>query len=173
MTTILGLFCSLWLCTQGSAKAAGTDTWIGTDACRAELRGEGANFGLALDRKKEAYVEVRNIGGKPTLLVIQYASEDDHCGVLRDMLVAPDPKDTFEFECTDHADPKRVVIGVHQGSPSASHWNATKAWLVDFVRLKLAPTRDRVSCVNYNYEGSDDKSDIKTRAAARANAKGQ
>jgi len=164
----LEVACLLWLCAQDSAKTdQDLNAFIGSDACRPELRGDGSEMNLALARKQEAYFEVRRLNGKPALLLIQYASEIDRCGKVRDIVVAPNPKDVFEFECIDHTDAKRVVVGVHQGPPGARSWKASKAWLVDFEKLKLAPTNDSVTCLNYDYSGPDDGSDIRSRAAAR------
>ena len=168
----LELTCLLWLCTQNAAKMdQELSTFIGSDACRSELRGAGSVFGMALDRRQQAYLEIRELNGKPTLLLIQYASEGDRCGKVRDIVIAPNPKDIFEFECIDRTIAKRVVIGVHQGLPGAHSWKASKAWLIDFEKLKLAPTNDSVTCLNYDYSGPDDGSDIRSRAAARINKK--
>lgn len=146
-------------------------TFIGSDACRSELRGAGSEMNLALDRKQQAYLEMRELSGKPTLLLLQYANEGDRCGKVRDIATAPNPKDVFEFECIDRTSAKRVVIGVHQGPPGARSWKASKAWLIDFEKLKLVPTNDSVTCLNYDYSGPDDGSDIRSRAAARMNKK--
>jgi hypothetical protein len=143
-------------------------SYIGSNACRAEVKSSGSEFGLALDRKQLAYLEVREINGAPTLLLVQYANSEDHCGTIRDIVVASNPKDLFEFECTDHVDAKKVVIGVHPNDTRVQQFHATKAWAINFGTLELVPTNDSVSCVNYNYAGSDDGSDIRSRAVARA-----
>jgi hypothetical protein len=168
----LEIACFVWLCQQAQSKPPQTwETLVGSSACRAELSGSGAEFGLALDRKQHTYAESRIIGGKPTLLVIQYADENDHCGTLNDIVIAPNPKDIFEFECIDNTNRKRAVIGVHPDGPFARLWKASKAWIIDFEKLKLIPTGDSVTCLNYNYAGSDNGSDIRSRVAARANKK--
>jgi hypothetical protein len=84
-------------------------------------------------------------------------------------VIAPKPEDVFEFECVDNTSAKRVVVGVHQGTLGARHWRASKAWIVNFEKLKLVPTNYSVTCLNYDYSGPDDGSDIRTRAAARQN----
>lgn len=158
----------LLFCAQGSAQfGQDLSTFIGSHGCRAELRGTGAGFGLALDRKQRSNLETRELGGKTTLLVIQYANDADHCGTIRDIVVARDSKDIFGFECIDHTNAGRVVIGIHQGNPGAARWKASRAWYVDFDKLKLIPTDDYVTCLNYDYSGPDDGSDIRTRAATR------
>jgi hypothetical protein len=168
----LGIICLLFLCTQGPASEGQDFTsFIGTDACRSELRGNGTEFGLALDRKQRAFVEVRQLNGKPAAIVVQYAKDDDRCGKVRDIVAAPSPKDVFEFECIDHTDVKRVATGIHQGSPGAKRWKASKAWVVDFDKLRLLPTNDSVTWLNYDYSGPDDGSDMRMRAAARAERK--
>jgi len=169
MATGLEIACLLWLCQQEQPKATQTaQTFVGSSGCRAELRGNGAEYGLALDRKQSAHAEVRDIRGKPTLLVIQYADDHDHCGIVKDIVVARNLKDIFDFECIDKADRKRPVIGIHPDGPFALRWKESKAWVIDFERLKLIPSNDSVTCLNYNYAGPDDGSDIKSRAAARA-----
>jgi hypothetical protein len=122
---------------------------------------------LALEKKSRTSLETRDINGKPTLLLIQYASASDKCGTIRDIVVAPDAKDTFEFECIDRNNPNRVVVGVHQGPAGARHWRASKAWMVDFEKLKLTQIGDSVICLNYDYSGPDDETDIRSRAEAR------
>src|SRR3989442_15815267 len=105
------LACWLWLCTQEPAKTGqNLRALVGSDACRAELKGSGAEYGLALDRKQRADFDVREINGRPTLLLIQDANNSDHCGTVRDIVAAPSAKDAFEFECIDHADASRVVF---------------------------------------------------------------
>src|ERR1700674_257685 len=166
----LELTCLLWLCTQSAAKMdQELSTFIGSDACRTELRGTGSIMNLALDRKQQAYFEVRKLDGKPTVLLIHYAKDSDRCGTVLDLVIEPNPKDVFEFECIDHTNAKSVVVGIHQGPPDARRWKASKAWLIDFEKLKLAPTNDSVTCLNYDYSGPDDGSDIRSRAAARVN----
>jgi hypothetical protein len=145
--------------------------FVGSDACRAELTGHGPGFGLALDRRNRTSLEMRDLNGKPTLLLIQYKSDSDHCGTVRDIVVAPEVKDVFEFECIDRTDAKRIVVGVHQGIGGAREWKASKAWTIDFETLKLMPTKDAVVCLNYDYSGADDGTDIRSRAIARANRK--
>ena len=169
----LEIACWLWLCAQEQTKSPqDLSAFIGSDGCRAELRGTGAGFGSSLDRKQNAGAEIRKIDGKPTLLVIQYTGEKDRCGTVRDILVAPDPRDTFEFECTDHVDKKLAVIGVHHEETAyAPRWKASRAWVIDFEKLKLISTPHSVTCLNYDYSGPDDGSDIRTRAAARAHKK--
>jgi hypothetical protein len=52
--------CLLWLCAQDPSKANPDFTsFIGSDACRLELRGTDAGFGLALDRKRGVELETR------------------------------------------------------------------------------------------------------------------
>lgn len=166
----LELTCLLWMCTQSAAKMdQELSTFIGSDAYGTELRGTGSKMNLALDRKQEAYFEVRELNGKPTLLLIHYANDSDRCGTVLDIVIAPNPKDVFEFECIDHTNAKRVVVGVHQGPPDARRWKASKAWLIDFEKLKLVPTNNSATCLNYDYSGPDDGSDIRSRAAARVN----
>ena len=151
----LEIACGLWLCWQRAARPVHDyKSYIGSAACRPELRGNGAEFGLALDRKQRVYAEIRQLDGKPTLLVIQYADDVDRCGELRDIVSAPDPKDLF--------------IGIHQGPPGARRWKASMAWVIDFEKLKLNPTNDSVTCLNYSYAGADDGSDVRSRTASRA-----
>jgi hypothetical protein len=164
--------CLILLCGQEPEKPnQDLAAFIGSDACRTELQGSGAGFGMALDRNQRAFVETRQLNGKPTLLLIQYAKDGDRCGTLRDIVVAPDPKDVFELDCVDQTNAKHVVVGVHQGPEGARHWKASKSWVVDFEKLKLSPTNESVTCLNYDYSGGDDGSDIRTRAAARAKKK--
>jgi hypothetical protein len=164
-----GFACLFLLCHVAQAKTA--ESFVGSSGCRAELQSEGAQFGLALDGKQNVNAEVRKISGKPTMLVVQYSGEKDSCGTVKDIVVAPASKDVFEFECNDEADPRRVVIGTHPDGPFARSWKASKAWTVDFERLKLTPTSDPVTCINYSYAGSDDGSDVRTRSANRAKQK--
>jgi hypothetical protein len=48
----------LWFCAQESANS-GPDlsTFTGSDGCRVLLRGTGAGFGLALDKKQRSNLE--------------------------------------------------------------------------------------------------------------------
>ena len=162
----------LWLCGQGSARPASKPSaFIGSAACRVELRGTGGGYGGPLDRKQRTELEIRDLNGRPLLLLIQYANDRDRCGLVRDIVVAPDPKDVFELDCIDHTNPGRVVVGVHQGNPGALRWKASKAWYVDFRELKLMPTDDWVTCLNVDNSGADDGSDIRSRAAACAKKK--
>ena len=165
--------CLAMLCQMEQPNVAkGIETFVGLSGCKTELRGNGPEFGLALDRKQYAWADVRTIQGKPTLLILKNIDEKDHCGTVREIVAAPNPKDIFEFECMDNVDAKRVVIGVHRDGPFARRWKASKAWVVDFEKLKLTETTDAVTCLNYNYAGADDGSDVRTRAIDRAKAKG-
>lgn len=101
-------------------------------------------------------------------MVLQYSDAKDSCGIVKDIVQAPDANDVFEFECVDQVDANRAVIGIHPDGPFAKKWKAFRAWIVDFEKLKLTPTTDRVTCINYNYAGADDGSDVRSRAAARA-----
>lgn len=167
--------CMFILCQQEPSKVLRNQAvFIGSDSCRAELAGAGAEFSLALDRKQNAFAEVRKINGISTLLVIHYDNEKDKCGTVRDIVVAPNPAYVFEFECNDHVDKNRVVVGVRaEELADANHWKALNAWVVDFEKLKVFPTTDPVTCLNFDYSGQDDGSDVKTRAARRARAPAQ
>lgn len=162
--------CLFLLCQQQPSKTQrNVASFVGSDSCRAELNGTGSEFGLALDRTQNAYAEVRKVNGTPTLLVIQYANDNDKCGTVRDIIVAPNPAYVFEFECIDLVNNNRVVIGVRAEKPAdARQWKALGAWVVDFEKLKLIPTSDPVTCINFDYSGQDDGSDVKTRSASRA-----
>ena len=167
---LLGLeaVCLFLLCQQELSKS-NAPNFVGSDSCRAELAGTGAEFGMALDRKQNAYVEVRQINGTPMLLVIQYAHEGDKCGTVRDIAISPDRADVFEFECVDHADKNRTVIGVRaEKSADTRNWKALHAWVVNFEKLSMSPTADPVTCLNFDYSGQDDGSDVRTRADSGA-----
>lgn len=163
------LVCFALLCQ--SPRPGRLENFIDSGGCREELRGQGTDFSLALDRKKDVFAEVRRIESKPTLLVLQYSDAKDSCGIVKDVVIAPDAKDVFEFECVDQLDANRVAVGIHPDGPFAQSWKASRAWIVDFQKLKLTPTRDPVTCINYSYAGADDGSDVRTRSAARAKQK--
>jgi hypothetical protein len=165
----LGFLCLLLSCSQADARQAPNfSAFIGSDACRSELVSTIPSFGVALDKSQKAFIETRQIDGRPTVLIIQYASDADRCGKLRDIVVASGPKDVFAFDCVDNSDPGRVVIGVHQGPKGSREWTAKKAWYIDFAKLRLTPTLDSVTCLNFDYSGADDSSDVRSRASARA-----
>ena len=172
MSLALEVVVLLWLSAQNTAKPTQKpSSFIGSDGCKVELLATDVGFSIDLDRKEGTRLETHELNGKPTLLLIQYANDDDRCGVVRDIAVAPDSKDVFQLDCIDQTNPGRVVVGVHQGNPGALRWKASKAWYVDFRELKLIPTNDSATCLNCNYAGSDDGSDLRSRAAAGAKKK--
>src|SRR2546427_11722855 len=105
--TLVALF-TLLPCARGQDAK---QTYVGGSGCNAEFRRGLDISGARLDKSQRAYLKVYTVDGRKTLLIVQYANDQDQCGIVRDLVQAKDSTTALVWNCTDPKAPKDVVIG--------------------------------------------------------------
>ena len=133
--------------------------YTGKSSCAAGIKGAGADYGMRLDKTQNAYLEARTLTKSKILLIIQYDTGDFKCGTIRDLVQIRDLSKAFGFTCVNHRSPAGVVVGTMKEDESRQSWIPSAAWQINLQELKFNRIRDKVSCINESYAGSDDGSD--------------
>ncbi len=145
--------------------------YAGNSSCSPGLERGVGSYGIRLDKSQIARLEARTSGGNKILMIVQYSKESDECGIVRDIIRAPDERVHFVFECVNPNSPSSVAVGTWPDDFRRTSGPALEAWQVELNPLKFVPLKARVGCISGNYGGNDDGSDLvkwaKQRAAKR------
>ena len=123
-------------------------------------------------RSENAFLLQQEERGRHVLSVVRYAQPDARCPVVLDALVATEKTSAFEYECSVVGEPGKAVVALSRSHNGEQH-RILKAWIVDADSLHFVPSKRKVSCSDHEYAGSDDGSDLLSRARNRANSTGR
>jgi len=142
--------------------------YVGQSGCAAQLKSSLNDYGIRLDKSKRARLEAHVFKGKTILTIVQYSSDSDQCGIVRDVVQARRPDSAFVWDCVDKRRPQTVVVGTwlteHTGIPGL----ALEAWRINLHELKFVRLDVPVTCNAGNYAGSDRGGDLATWARKRS-----
>jgi hypothetical protein len=95
-------------------------------------------------------------------MIIQPTGDNNHCGVIRDLLQITHPAKNFEFRCFDSQAPTDVIIGttIRKGKGRVNDVVAIDAWRIDLKEQRFVETRHKVVCSADGWDGEDDGSDM-------------
>jgi hypothetical protein len=136
--------------------------YVGKSACIPELSAAVHKYGMRLDKTQNAYLAARTVRGANLLMIVQYAGEQDKCGVIRDVVESRVLKSSFEFDCVNCAQPSVVVVGTWPNAINASSTTAVEAWAINLKELRFIPLQKRVTCIRRTYHGTDQGEDLAT-----------
>ncbi len=160
------LFLSLAVPSLAAGQSGDLRTkYVGQSSCKPELQSD--RFEIRLDKKQNAHLVTRRLEGKAIAMIVQYKSESDECGVVRDIVQSKASDVSFEPECVDPAVSTAVAIGTRETSASTVSGYAIEAWRIDLQDLKFIRVRGKVECTTRSYSGSDAGEDLATWAKQR------
>ena len=137
--------------------------WSG---CRPELINDPR--GARLDGRKRTYLRAYRVDGKDTLFIVQYENENDHCGIVRDVIQAKRSANVFIWDCVDPEDPSAVVVGTWPSNRGHISGRSIEAWRVDLDKLEFVPIAARLEFTPVRRAGPDEGSDLAGDARKRA-----
>jgi hypothetical protein len=112
-------------------------TYVGGSGCKPELRPGQGLHGARLDKTQRAYLKVYTLDDHNLLFIVQYSDDQDHCGIVRDVVETKDLSSGFVFDCTDPRAPHDVVVGTWGTRYSGITGRAVVAWRINLRELKF------------------------------------
>jgi hypothetical protein len=142
--------------------------YIGKSGCLSEIASPLNQYGIRLDRKQRTRLEAREFKNETILTLVQYSSDADKCGVVRDAIESQSSDRSFVWECVDKGHPSDVVIGTWSPKHPAISGPAIDAWRIDLRELRFVRLNTQVACNAENYAGTDEGEDLAVLARKRA-----
>jgi hypothetical protein len=100
------LACMVVLLAAFPSKAADLHShYVGKSGCSAEFKSSINDYGIRLDKSKDLRLEAHALKDKTIVSIVQYLSNSDRCGVVRDAIGAERPATSFVWECFDKTAP--------------------------------------------------------------------
>lgn len=162
-----GVACFFALAASASAQGLRHE-YVGKSSCAVGIKGTGAGYSARLDKTQNAYLEARTLSHSKILLITQYETGDLKCGIVRDLIQIRDLSKGFDFSCFSRRSPSDVVVGTMKEDEGRERWIPAEAWQINLKELTFEKARESVSCINENYAGSDDGSDLVDAAKKHA-----
>lgn len=162
MSRLKGMVVLAWLlAVAGAAKAQDYKRYVGKSPCAPDLQSEYSNFSVRLDKTQELTLLARYLSKAKILMIIQPTGNNDHCGVIRDLVQITRNAKHFEFRCFDPQAPTDVIIGtVIRKYGNIKDVAAIDAWRIDLREMKFVETHHKVVCSADGWDGDDDGGDL-------------
>jgi TonB family protein len=93
-------------------------------------------------------------------MIVEPTGDNDHCGMVRDLIEITHIAKDFEFRCFDPQAPTDVIIGTSIRKGSIKPVTAIDAWRIDLKEQKFIETRHKVTCTAEGWAGEDDGGDL-------------
>jgi len=142
--------------------------YVGQSGCATEFKSAINHYGIRLDKRSRTRLEAQVFKGKTILMIVQYSSDSDTCGVVRDVIETQRPDRAFVWDCIDKEHPRTVVIGTWPVEHTGISRPPFKAWRIDLEELKFVRLHVPVTCTAQGYGGSDAGGDLATWARKRS-----
>lgn len=142
--------------------------YVGQSGCAVEFKSSISDYGIRLDQSQRARLEAHVFESKTILTIVQYSSDSDKCGIVRDVIEAQGPDRAFVWDCVDKQHPRTVVVGRWPVEHTGLSSPALEAWRIDLKQLKFVRLHVPVMCTARSYAGSDRGGDLATWARKRA-----
>jgi hypothetical protein len=142
--------------------------YVGRSGCTPELNSSVNDYGIRLDKNQRARLEAHAFKSETILTIVQYSSDADKCGIVRDVIASQHTDSSFVWECLNKRDPLAVVVGTWPAKHPSVSGPAVEAWEIDLKRLRFARLNVPVACDSGNYAGSDESGDLATWVERRA-----
>jgi hypothetical protein len=142
-------------------KASGQrDKYVGKSGCASELNSPKGHSGIRLDKTQRARLEAHVFENESVLTIVQYSSDADKCGIVRDVVRTRPAGNSFVWECTDRNFPSAVVVGTWPPNFMGVFGPALEAWRIDLKKLRFVRLDVPVTCDAGNYAGPDEGDDL-------------
>src|SRR5258708_6324646 len=164
MTKLKYLIVSIgFLAAAGLAMAAQDDLrqkFVGKSPCASELQSKDSGFSLRLDKTEKTTLLYRDLSKVKILMIVQPTGDNNHCGVIRDLIQITHVAKDFEFRCFDPQAPKDVVLGTSIRHGSTKLVSAIDAWRVDLKGQKFVETQHKLVFTPADWYGEADAGDM-------------
>lgn len=142
--------------------------YVGRSGCDTEFKSSLNDYGIRLDSRQRTRLEAHAFKSKAVLAIVQYSSDSDQCGIVRDAVQSRRPGSSFVWQCVDKRFPHAVVVGTWPAEHSGVSGPASEAWRIDLKDLRFVHLNGPVICKAGNYAGADHGEDLATWARARS-----
>jgi hypothetical protein len=143
--------------------------FVGKSPCALEFQSKHSDFSLRLDKTEKTTLLYRDLSKVKILMIVQPTGDDnDHCGVIRDLIQITHVAKDFEFRCFDPQAPTDVVFGTSIRHGSTKLVSAIDAWRVDLKTEKFVQTQHQLVCSADGWDGEDDGGDMVDNAKTYA-----
>jgi TonB family protein len=134
--------------------------FVGKSPCAPDLQSEHADFSLRLNKTQNTTLLYRDLSETKILMIVEPTGDNDHCGMVRDLIEITHIAKDFEFRCFDPQAPTDVIIGTSIRKGSIKPVTAIDAWRIDLKEQKFIETRHKVTCTAEGWAGEDDGGDL-------------
>jgi hypothetical protein len=159
LIVLIGFLAAARLATAAQDDAR--QKFVGKGPCAPELQSKQSDFSLRLDKTEKTTLLYRDLSKVKILMIVQPTGDNnDHCGVIRDLIQITHVAKDFEFRCFDPQAPTDVVFGTSIRHGSTKLVSAIDAWRVDLKTQKFVQTRHKLVCSDDGWGGEDDGGDM-------------
>jgi hypothetical protein len=145
----------------------GKQEYVGKSGCLPTLGWAPGSYSIRLDNNRRTSLRAYTVHRHNLLFIVQYTSDQDRCGIVRDVVRPKDATSSFIWDCMDPTNPGTVAVGTWPSRHPAVSGPAVEAWGIDPDRQKFVPFHAPVKCFNGFGAGADDGSDLITLARKR------
>lgn len=144
------------------------DKFVGKSGCVSELNSPQGHYGIRLDKTQRARLEAHVFENESILTIVQYSSDSDKCGTVRDVIRSRPAGSSFVWQCVDRHEPSEVVVGTWLPKHAGVSGPAEEAWRIDLKKLRFVRLHVPVTCDAGNYAGFDKGEDLVDWARKRS-----
>lgn len=158
----------LSLSTQGQDVR---ERYAGKSGCQPELRWAPGTYSIRLEKDRRTRLSAYTVGHRNLLFIIQYADDQDKCGVIRDVVQPKDSSSSFVWDCWDPRDKQEVVVGTWPSEHPGVSGPAVEAWKIGGEGLRFVPFSGGAKCFAGSYAGADGGDLVTLAKKRRSNGK--
>jgi hypothetical protein len=130
--------------------------FLGKNSCAPEFKLATTRYGIRLDSRQNAHLMAYRLKAANILTIVQYEKDDQHCGVIRDVVQSRDHDSSFVWECRSPNMRSDVVVGTWPAKHPSVTGAAVETWRIDLKALKFEKVHAHVNCEAGNYAGNDE-----------------
>ena len=141
--------------------------YVGKSGCRPELRWAPGTYSIRLDNSARTSLKAYTVDRQNLLFIVQYANDQDQCGIVEDVVRPKDASSSFMWDCVDPKDSSAPAVGTWPSQHPAVSGPAVEAWRIGPGGLTFVPIHGRVQCFNGFGSGPDGGTDLVTLSKKR------
>ncbi len=168
MKALLLIGCIIFVLVPWAGAGTLRQKYIGQSGCSREFESSIGRYGIRLDRSQRAFLEAHTFKNKTLLLIVQCSTDEDKCGIVRDVVKSREEDKSFIFDCIEKSNPSAVVIGTWSESHKAASGAAVEAWKINLDELRFTRVNVPVVCKAGDYAGNDEGGDLASWAKERS-----
>ena len=140
---------------------------VGKSGCRPELRWAPGTYSIRLDNNARTSLKAYIVDRQSLLFIVQYANDQDQCGIVKDVVRPKVASSSFMWDCVDPKDSSAPVVGTWPSQHPAVSGPAVEAWRIGPGGLTFVPLHGRAQCFNGFGSGPDEGTDLITLSKKR------